>query len=486
VGAFELSVTPGQPSATLFWSAPEDAACVGVVLSVNPPDGSLAEPQTVTKGTSLFNATGLEFGREYAFTVKTVWKEDLLSAGLTKTSGIVKVTTSAGELIAELQEKAANTAANPYTIAPNFVTGTASYEKLLQTLEIAGRYVNLDLGASPMEAVIESIGRSEIGKKYVVSLKLPASVTRIGDFLNVVDTPGVFESWLTFDGPYTGLVIRGTHHGYYNLKSVDLPGVTDIGADAFEGCPSLESVSAPVVEFICLGAFGKCAALKEISLPSATVLGVLFDRSNGSVLLYGPVFALCHNLETVYAPKVTIVGGGCFGQCDALKTISLPEAVTIGVEAFGASGVENVYLPKAKTFDRGVFNYCLALKEIELPSAESVGMNIFAECYALKSVSLPSVTEFKTNEFDIGMFFRDTYQLESVSLGRNIPDTIGLDAFRDAGRDSGGFTIYVPDAATKATLEGYISNAESPWSGDYFGMATFSLGDGKFNGVQVR
>jgi hypothetical protein len=476
-----LSVELGQTEGTLFWTPPDAAGFTAVVISSEPPAGSLIEPRIIEKATTDFAISGLEYGGDYAVTVKALYLDGGLSAGLTENTGaILKLTTSLAELTDELKAMPPNTAANPYLIGPAWVTGTKDYKNLLEGLEEAGRYVDLNLSASPMAPVLEPILYNEKGKKYVTAVTLPESVTKLssaqemgiitnsgGYALAPTDFPGVFNAAYTYSGNLGGAPLVEYLHGYYSLKSVNMPGVIEIGREAFRNCLALESVSAPLAEVICHGAFSKCASLKEISLPSAKVTGKTINPTTGEIT-YAVGFQYCEKLEKVYLPKAEIIGMALFAECTSLKSISLPEAVDIGRQAFGGcTALTDVDLPKAKSIGPSAFSHCKALVKITLPKAESIDGCTFYNCASLESVSLPSLTELKDTLHDYGQQFYGAYSLKSITLGAVIPTSLGAITFGfpdfEAGKDSGGFTIYVPNPQAKSTLEGYLADESSDW-----------------------
>jgi hypothetical protein len=479
----------------LFWTPPDAAGFTAVVISSDPPAGSLIEPRIIEKSTTDFAISGLEYGADYAVTVKALYLDGGLSAGLTENTGaILKLTTSLNELTAELTAMPPNTAANPYLIGPAWISGTTDYNKLLEGLDEADRYVDLNLSASKMEPVLYPVPFNEKGKKYVVAVTLPESVTRLGyahDLgitknnkgyaLVTTDFPGVFNAAYTYSGNLGGAPLEEHLHGYYSLKSVNMPGVTEIGAYAFTNCVSLESVSAPAAEVVGYCAFDECTSLKEISLPSAKAIGKYTELTGN--IIYACGFQRCKKLEKIDFPKAEIIGQSAFSACTSLKSISLPEAVDVRRGAFGScTALTDVDLPKAVKIGWGVFSYCGALKTITLPNAEIIGGYAFNQCASLESISLPSVTGFNSGYYgpltSENYHFDGTYSLKSITFGQTIPGDVGLghSSFRDAGKNSGGFTIYVPTPEAKAVLDGYLNTEGSAWA----------VTAGNFKGVVVK
>lgn len=81
----ELTVQAENGNAVLNWKNPTDADFAGVQISMNPPEGTLLNPVSLGKDVTSFDVSGLENGKEYTFTVKTVDTSGNKSAGVTKT-----------------------------------------------------------------------------------------------------------------------------------------------------------------------------------------------------------------------------------------------------------------------------------------------------------------------------------------------------------------------------------------------------------------
>jgi hypothetical protein len=292
-----------------------------------------------------------------------------------------------------------------------------SIESLFAALAAADKYVDLDLSGCTGLSVWARY--TDAGAGRIVSLVLPDSVTMIAD--------GANNSAVTFSS-------------FSSLKTLEASGVYIVGKYTFYKCAALASLSLPSATTIGGHAFEQCP-LETVSLPAAVTLG-------------GNAFADCSALETLSLPALTTIGDGAFTGCAALKTASLPNAAVIGTYAFATTAFETLSLPAAVTLGNAAFYNCRTLASANLPAVTAIGQSMFSNCYAL----------------------------ESLTLGTALPTIIGTTStvFGYAGRDSGGFTIYVPADGAKAVLEAAIDDDSSAWH-KAVGTTT-----GKFNGVAVK
>ena len=204
---------------------------------------------------------------------------------------------------------------------------------------------------------------------------------------------------------------------YSFLESVEIPGtVTSIGDYAFADCASLESVTIPdSVTEIGINPFAGCDALKEIVLsenhPVFTVRdGMLIRREDGLLICR----AASYPGSSCAVPEGTrVIGEYAFAGCSALRTLEVPEGVEqIGREAFSGSGLlGKINLPAGivsvgdHAFDgceyltgvifgeglegigAGAFTGCIRLRELSFPvSLKILGNNPFEGCTALSEI----------------------------------------------------------------------------------------------------
>ena len=111
------------------------------------------------------------------------------------------------------------------------------------------------------------------------------------------------------------------------------PGITSIGAYAFEGCSHLRSITIPyTVERIESHAFSGCRQVEEIC----------FSEGLESIESYA--FFDLYRLKDITLPEGLInIGDYAFGGCSALKSVYIPESVTvIGENIFSWDDTRNL------------------------------------------------------------------------------------------------------------------------------------------------
>jgi hypothetical protein len=184
---------------------------------------------------------------------------------------------------------------------------------------------------------VVAIGDSAfVSQSTIVSIRIPAGVTSIGDFafsdcaaltgIEVVATNTAFSSvgGVLFNQAQTTLIaFPGGFTGAYTIPGT----VTSIGQNAFDGCTGLTSIAIPSsVTSIGSRAFQLCNSLTSVVIPNR-VTSIGFGA-----------FSACNRLTNVVIPNsVTSIGGEAFAGCYRLTSVTIPNSVTnIGSEAFWA------------------------------------------------------------------------------------------------------------------------------------------------------
>ena len=180
-------------------------------------------------------------------------------------------------------------------------------------------------------------------------------------------------------------------------ESVNLPGVTYVFQQAFDGCSSIKSVTLGRVTSIPEYAFNNCLSLERVN-----------------VLLY----------------DLTSIGQNAFYNCPALKKVNSPtlgdyvyigNVTSIGTSAFANSGVERVEAGQAQQIGASAFANCPNLWRIEVPKATALSTNCFLNDNKLTTVIASKATLVQANAF-----YKCT-KLETLTLPA--VTTIGDNAF---------------------------------------------------------
>ncbi len=233
---------------------------------------------------------------------------------------------------------------------------------------------------------IKQIGDGAFEEKNLKSVKIPNSVTSIGNY--------AFRS------------IRG-------LKSVTIPDtVTYIGFQAFYGDSQLQSITLPAgVKELGYGPFGWCTALKSIEVspenPSFEMkdnmliekatrkLVYYLDAAKGTLVIPDDIHEIAENAfennkgltEIIIPNSVTKIAGSAFNGCQNLAKITLPEGLKeIDYYTFPrCAKLESLVIPDGVTsIGSYAFEDCKNLKELVIPaSVKNIGNDVFYGCKKL-------------------------------------------------------------------------------------------------------
>ena len=228
---------------------------------------------------------------------------------------------------------------------------------------------------------------------------------------------------------------------------------TQIGANAFKGCP-IKTISGESVQIVGDRAFKDCSALTTADFPKLKTVGessfygcnvltaISFAddaESIGDYAFYG-----CSGLTSVTIGNgVTSIGSYAFFGCRGLMSITIPDGVTsIGDEAFrGCSGLTSVIIGNGVTsIGHFAFYDCSGLTSIAIPDGvTSIGSYAFSGCSGLTSITIPNSVTL------IGNYaFYNCSGLTSVIIGNGVT-SMGNSAFRGC---SGLTSITIPDSVT--------------------------------------
>ncbi len=187
--------------------------------------------------------------------------------------------------------------------------------------------------------------------------------------------------------------------------------VTSIGAGAFQYCTSLSSVNiSDGVTSIGVGAFQNCTSLSSVAIPDSITT------------IESETFKNCTSLTDVIIPdSVTSIGLSAFYGCSKLVSIVIPDSVTsIGSLAFyGCSKLASIVIPDGvTTINYGTFRNCTSLTDVIIPDGvTSIGGYAFENCINLASITLPdSVTGIDSYAFNNTAYYNNTSNWENNVL----------------------------------------------------------------------
>lgn len=184
--------------------------------------------------------------------------------------------------------------------------------------------------------------------------------------------------------------------GCTKLEKVVGSAVRVLGMNAFADCKNLVSLDLPLLEGIGDYAFSG-SGLTEINMPNITDLGT--NTFNG-----------CEKLETVSLPSVENINIGTFRDCTSLKSVDISSAVKISANAFRNTGVERIVLDNIEEVGNYAFADNTCLVSLALPRVNSAGPYAFQKCPQLKYVFLPKLEEIA------GYTFRESTELKTLQL----------------------------------------------------------------------
>ena len=336
-----------------------------------------------------------------------------------------QVFTSIATITSYLNGLSDNTADNPHPLAVNIDLGNmpqagSGWRELLDAIQAAGKFVNLDLSACTMEGTEFNGGTGfATGKARIVSMILPnaaESVTGIG----ATDTNNMhFTNLKSASG--SGITNIGFTAFTFctSLTSVSFPAAANIGNSAFTFCNSLTSVSIPATASIGDSAFSFCNSLTIFNLTGSGDLSTIENRRalvlNGTELLAYPSAS-----SNITLDNITSIGRSAFEGSIDLTSANFPNVTSIGSYAFSNTGLESANFPNVIDIGDGAFNNNFNLTVTNFQAATSINLFAFAGCTSLISVSIPNITSISDYAFD------GSYNLSNVTLGTISENNFGL------------------------------------------------------------
>lgn len=226
-------------------------------------------------------------------------------------------------------------------------------------------------GALEIPSMIDGLPVDAIGSDafrdcvLITSVKLPASVTRIGE--RAFKDSGLVSIGLPPELTYMG----AEAFAWTRLKTLEIPNSNFIGWKAFEGCYDLVSVTIRSASgSVGTAAFKDCFRLSKVVLPN----------------------------------NLSAIGHESFSGCLALQELIIPKSVSfVDSEAFLNSGLRKVRMLGGDHIGPYAFAGCVELSEFEFPpSLSQISGHAFEGC-PLKSI------EFLSHYLIIGSSAFNTY-----------------------------------------------------------------------------
>ena len=228
--------------------------------------------------------------------------------------------------------------------------------------------------------------------------------------------------------------------------------VESIGTYAFRSCYSLNSVIIPnPVKTISTGAFYVCTGLSSITLPESIVsIGeeafckcdslASIDIPNSVQIIDDMAFASCRNLSEISIGRgLTSIGSQVFLFCENLSSINVSKEnlnyKSMDGVFFSKNGTELISYPTGKTGGYVIFDYvntiadyafyeCINLTSVTIPDTViSLGEWVFSYCTNLNTVNIGNGIKAIPD-----YAFYNCHSLPKISIGSNV-ESIGNYAF---------------------------------------------------------
>jgi Leucine-rich repeat (LRR) protein len=270
------------------------------------------------------------------------------------------------------------------------------------------------------------------------------------------------------------------------LEAIDLTGVAEVGASAFENCTSLEAVKiASSVTSIGENAFAGTNALKTLNIDNSTLTAIpdeMFENSPIETLSIKSSSLTAIGANAFAAYKATTID---LSQCTSLATISASsfrkatnyEVVKLEKTAINQANFEKIF--GASGWLASSADY---LTTITLPDAvTAIPEGAFASFSKLKTINLNNVTEIKKNAFNGSA-------LKEIALDK--VTTIGESAFEAClGTGTDLFTkLTIPASVTTVganAFKGMTNLAEVTVIGSFDDLGAWFVNDAAIKKVTI-
>lgn len=247
------------------------------------------------------------------------------------------------------------------------------------------------------------------------------------------------------------------------LTKVTIPeGVTTLPAGAFSGCKKLESVILPsTLTKIegqenggwAPGAFSNCISLKTINLPGVTEIA-------------NYAFQGCSKLEhVIFSSKLTTIGANAFNGC-SFTSLELPASLkTIGEQAFynyNVQRINTVIWNSSSEIPRNVFSSITYLFVPNGITGSNVGADNIIRNGLTDSFEAKTESKYIDNRTIFYYEIPKAFKAKKAVYSRRFTQTSGI------GTARGWETIVLPFDVNKFTYTGYNSD-----SGENIALAPF-------------
>lgn len=351
-------------------------------------------------------------------------------------------------------------------VIPKTVTtiSTSAFEHLkgLKRLEIPETVVNMDsISVQNCSALEELVIKAPLKSIANAAASDCAALTTVvlPDTLEALE-PGAFSgcSKLTTVSVYGGEAKTGTVRLPDTLTSIAnsafkgtavtevvLPaGITKLQSFTFQDCASLESVTIEGGGLNEIGSYVFSGCEKLTTVPDMSAVTEIPDSAFYSCKLLGLP-------GTLDMSEITSIGSKAFAYCYCFEgDLNLENVEKIGIWAFLGTDITSVTIGgKVEDIPSYAFAWCDSLTSVTIPEGViTIGSNAF-DSVPITAIELPnSLTTIGDKAF------LDCANLQSVTIGssgQSRLDTVGTDAFKNAGSASDGLQITVhtsPDLVT--------------------------------------